>query len=108
MKQPLFLTALCLSLVGATAYSADACPWAGGDYTFRDSGIDGTFTVNGDCTQLVWSRLSEPETTALTRSKHGWVGNLTKVKVELLENGRNLRVTGDGGAMRQSNATRNN
>ena len=108
MKLRLSLTALCLSLTVAPAFAAETCPWAGGEYSFKESGIYGDFSINSDCTTMVWSRLNEPETTVLERSKGGWKGRLTKVRVELLENGHNLRITGDGGVMRQTKATRKN
>ncbi|AAV95730.1 hypothetical protein KQ247_01395 [Ruegeria pomeroyi] len=103
MTRLLATAALCL----ATATAAAACPWAGGNFEFREHGIYGDFAVNAGCTELVWDRLSNaPETTALTRSKHGWAGKLAKADVELLDNGENLRVTGTGGAMRQVRAKR--
>ncbi|MCE8511212.1 hypothetical protein KBY22_00790 [Ruegeria pomeroyi] len=101
MTRLLSYAALCL----VTATTAEACPWASGTFEFREHGIYGNFAVNGDCTELVWDRLSNaPETTALERSKHGWAGKLAKADVELLDNGENLRVTGTGGAMRQVRA----
>ena len=109
MKRHLSLIALCFGMTAAPAFAADTCLWAGGDYSFSEHGIYGDFTINGDCTEMVWSRLSDgPETTALEKSKDGWKGRLEKVRVELLENGRNLRLTGDGGVMRQTKATRKN
>ncbi|MBO9450600.1 hypothetical protein J7426_10050 [Tropicibacter sp. R16_0] len=100
-----------LSFIGAMliAGAASACPWASGDYAFSEAGIYGDFTVNADCTEMVWDRSSDgPETAALERTKHGWKGELEKADVELLENGENLRVTGNGGAMRQVRAERKN
>lgn len=105
----LIRTALVLGFVSTTAAAQDACPWAGGEYEFKEHGIYGDFTVNADCTEMVWSSLSDgPETSALERSKDGWKGELERARFELLENGKNLRITGHGGAMRQSNATRKN
>ncbi|MCV2889242.1 hypothetical protein [Ruegeria aquimaris] len=102
------LSALCLGL-STPVLAADACAWADGQYSFSEHGIYGDFAVNGDCTELVWDRLSNaPETTALERSKHGWKGKLSKADVELLDNGDSLRVTGTGGAMRQVKAKREN
>lgn len=110
MNRFLRLTTLCLGLATLPALAAEACPWAGGAYKFRDHGVYGDFTVNANCTQLVWSRLTdEPETTALERTKHGWKGELSKASFVLLENGTSLRITGVGGVMRQSNnVTRQN
>ena len=109
MKRHLSLIALCLGIAASPALAADNCPWAGGEYAFKEHGIYGDFTINSDCTEMVWNRLSDgPETAALERSKDGWKGKLEKARVELLENGHNLRVTGDGGAMRQTKATRKN
>lgn len=109
MKRHLSLMTLCLGLAAASAHADETCLWAGGEYRFSEHGIYGDFSINGDCTEMVWSRLSDgPETTALERSKNGWKGRLTKVRVELLENGRSLRITGDGGVMRQTKATRKN
>ncbi len=109
MKPRIYLMALGLGLASFAATSAPACPWAGGEYEFREHGIYGDFTVNADCTELVWSRLSDaPETSALEKSKAGWKGELSKARFELLENGHNLRITGDGGAMRQTKAKRTN
>ncbi len=109
MKHYLCTAALCLSASAVPAFADETCPWAGGEYEFKEHGIYGDFTVNGDCTQLVWSRLSDgPETTALAKTNGGWEGKLEKVDVELLENGRNLRITGNGGAMRQASAKRKN
>ncbi|WP_164660790.1 hypothetical protein [Tropicibacter sp. Alg240-R139] len=94
-------------LMVSTAVSA--CPWASGGYAFSEHGIYGDFTVNADCTEIVWSRLSDgPETSALERTKHGWAGELEKADIELLDNGENLRITGTGGAMRQVRAERKN
>lgn len=108
MRRTLTLTAFCLTLSTLPGLVA-ACPWAGGDYAFKDHGIYGDFTVNADCTELVWNRLSDgPETTVLERTKNGWKGSLSKADVELLDNGSNLRITGTGGAMRQSSAERKN
>ncbi|GAB5436042.1 hypothetical protein [Falsiruegeria mediterranea] len=100
-----------ITFVGALTLSgaAFACPWASGDYAFSEHGVYGDFTVNADCTEMVWSRLSDgAETTALERTKHGWAGELEKADVELLDNGKNLRITGTGGAMRQARAERKN
>lgn len=108
MKRPLALAALCLGLA-TPAMAADTCPWSDGQYAFREHGIYGDFAVNGDCTELVWDRLSNaPETTTLERSKHGWKGKLSKADVELLDNGESLRLTSTGGAMRQVKAKREN
>lgn len=109
MKRTLPLIALCAGFASGPLAAAGPCPWAGGEYAFKEHGIDGNFSVDGDCTQLVWDRLSDgAETTALTPSKDGWVGKLSKVQVELLENGHNLRITAYGGATRQSKAERTN
>jgi len=103
------LTASAFFVAATLGSAVSACPWASGEYAFSDHGIYGDFTVNADCTELVWSRLSDgAETTALTRTKGGWKGALDKADVELLENGQNLRITGNGGAMRQSSAKRKN
>lgn len=109
MQHHLPLIALCAGLASALAVAAEACPWAGGIYSFNEHGIYGDFSVNADCTEIVWDRLSDgPETSALTRSRDGWAGELAKVEVELLANGHNLRVTGYGGPMRQVQAKRSN
>lgn len=109
MKRLLGLSVVYLSLSALPAVASDECAWAGGEYSLDDFGINGDFSVNADCTQLVWDWLSDGlETTALTRTKHGWKGELDRADVELLENGHNLRVTGNGGAMRQSRAERKN
>lgn len=100
--------ALIAALILGPAQAA-ACAWAGGAYSFSERGVYGDFTVNDDCTQMVWDRSSDgPETTALTRSKDGWKGALEKVEVELLENGHNLRLTDRGGPTRQTKASREN
>lgn len=108
MTTPLLRLAAFATALAAPSLAL-ACPWAGGSYEFREHGIYGDFTVNGDCTQMTWSRLTdEPETTAMERTKAGWKGALSKGEVELLENGHNLRLTGFGGAMRQTKAERTN
>ncbi|KUJ80839.1 hypothetical protein AVO45_07365 [Ruegeria marisrubri] len=108
MKKSLSLTALCLGLMAAPALAQD-CPWAGGEYEFKEHGVYGDFTVNADCTELTWTRLSDsPETSALTRTKNGWEGELSKADFELLDSGKFLRITGTGGAMRQVSAKRKN
>lgn len=95
----------CAALVALPAISASACPWAGGNYSFKEHGIYGTFTVNGSCSEIVWSRLSDgPETQPLEKSKNGWSANMNKAKVELLENGTSLRVSDYGGVSRQFTA----
>ncbi|MGB1389409.1 MAG: hypothetical protein ACPG61_11035 [Paracoccaceae bacterium] len=105
MKRPLYLMSFCAALVALPAISASACPWAGGDYSFKEHGIYGTFTVNGSCSEIVWSRLSDgPETQPLEKSKHSWSANMNKAKVELLENGSSLRVSDYGGISRQFTA----
>ncbi len=108
--KPLFtLTALALGLATTSVAADETCAWAGGAYSFSDHGIYGDFTVNADCTEMVWSRLSDgSETSALTRSKQGWKGELDKADFELLENGHSLRLTGNGGVMRASKAKRTN
>lgn len=108
MSRLLALSALCLTLA-TPALAADSCAWSGGEYEFKEHGIYGNFSVNADCTEMTWSRLSDaPETSALERSKDGWKGSLSKADFELLENGESLRITGDGGAMRQTRAKRVN
>ncbi len=100
-----------IAFVGGLTISgaAFACPWASGEYAFSERGIYGDFTVNAECTEMVWSRLSDgAETAALKRTKNGWAGELEKADVELLDNGKNLRITGTGGAMRQVRAERKN
>ncbi len=101
MKRPLTLLALCIGVTAGPALAADTCPWAGGSFDFKENGIYGELDVNADCTQLVWKRVDEPQTTALTRTKNGWKGELERVDVELLENGKSLRIY-DGGVMRQT------
>ena len=105
MKRPLSLMSLCAALAALPAVSASACPWAGGSYTFKEHGVYGTFTVNGGCTEIVWSRLSDgPETQPLEKSKNGWSANMNKAKVELMENGSSMRVADYGGVARQFTA----
>ena len=95
MKRPLYLMSFCAALVALPAISASACPWAGGDYSFKEH----------SCSEIVWSRLSDgPETQPLEKSKHGWSANMNKAKVELLENGSSLRVSDYGGISRQFTA----
>ncbi len=109
MKSLLLLATLGAGLATGPAFAQATCPWAGGEYSFNEHGIYGDFTVNADCSELTWSRLSDdPETSALVRSENGWKGSLTKADFELLNNGHNLRITGDGGAMRQTSAKREN
>jgi hypothetical protein len=109
MKPRFYLMALGFGLTSVAATYASACPWADGEYAFKEHGIYGDFTVNSDCSELVWTRLSDnSETSALEKSKDGWTGELSKARFELLENGKNLRITGDGGAMRQTKARRKN
>lgn len=109
MKKSLVVTTLCLGLAALPALADETCAWAGGEYAFKDHGIYGDFTVNADCTELVWSRLKDaPETTALEKTKKGWKGALNKASFELLENGESLRITGVGGVMRSSKAARKN
>ena len=98
MKRSLILLSACL---GLTAGAASACPWAGGAYSFKESGIYGEFTVTADCSQMTWKRLSDPETVPLERTKHGWLGKLKKVDAELLDNGHSIRLY-DSGLMRQT------
>ena len=101
MKRPLLSIFASLGFFTASNVMATACPWASGAYDFKENGIYGEFDVNGDCTQMVWKRLQEPETTALKKTKDGWRGELTKVDVVLLENGHSIRIF-DGGIMRQT------
>ncbi|WP_425046435.1 hypothetical protein [Primorskyibacter sp. S87] len=108
MKRFVCIIAACAGLSSAPVYAQDTCPWADGIYHFSSHGINGDFGVNADCTEMIWSRLSEPETAALTRTEFGWKGSLKNADVELLNNGHNLRVTEHGGMMRQSNAERTN
>ena len=108
MKHLTFVPLL-LGLSAAPAFAQDSCPWAGGEYSFRDHGIYGDFVVNADCTELVWSRIADSdENTAMERTNDGWKGSLSKADFVLLENGRNLRITGVGGATHNSNAKRTN
>lgn len=108
MKHLFPRTALCLAMVAAPALAA-ACPWADGTYHFSEHGIYGDFTVNANCTQLVWSRSSDgPETTSLQRTKRGWKGTLERADFELLENGHSLTISDPGGISRPARAERTN
>ncbi len=109
MTHRISLIAACFALTLVSASVASACAWPGGAYSFKDHGIYGDFTINGDCTEMVWSRLSDgPETAALVRTKHGWKAELSKAAVELMENGHSLRVNDYGGVSRTSTAQRTN
>ncbi|MFC3615812.1 hypothetical protein ACFORG_18840 [Lutimaribacter marinistellae] len=109
MKNTLLFATIGVALAAGPALAQSACPWAGGQYEFKEHGIYGDFTVNADCSQMTWSRLSdEPETSAMVRSKNGWEGSLDKADFELLDDGTHLRITGNGGAMRQTRAKRVN
>lgn len=97
------------ALLVAAASASHACPWAGGQYKFSEHGVYGNFTVNDNCTQLVWSRSNDgPETTSLQRTKHGWKGTLEKADFELQENGHSLTISDPGGVSRHARAERTN
>lgn len=108
MKNRLALLAICFGCAAVPAVAQTDCPWAGGEYRFQDSGIYGDFSVNADCTELVWDRLTEPETTVLELGREGWSGNLTKVAVVLLSEGNRVQVTAYGGLTRRSTVERVN
>lgn len=109
MRRHLFLISLGAGLLAAPAFAQDACPWAGGDYAFRDHGIYGGFVVDAECTQMTWSRLSDgTETSALERTDAGWAGELERATFVLLDDGEHVNLKVLGGAQRRSRVDRNN
>lgn len=108
MKSRLFLSVVWLGFISLPTHAQANCPWAGGEYRFSDHGIYGEFSVNGDCTELVWDRLSEPENTSLQVGDNGWFGELSKVAVVLLSDGDYVQVTAYGGISRKSKTMRTN
>jgi len=97
-----------IALAATPALAQTNCPWAAGEYRFSESGIYGDFSVNADCTEMVWDRLTEPETTALEAANNGWSGELTKVAVVLLDDGDHVQVTVYGGQTRRVRIKRTN
>lgn len=108
MKSKLLFATLSLGLAAAPAIAQSTCPWAGGEYRFSDHGIYGDFSVNADCTEVVWDRLTDPETSPLEMTRQGWSGKLSKVSVILLEDGDHVEVTAYGGITRRSKTDRTN
>ena len=109
MRRHLFLISFCAGLLSVPAFAQETCPWAGGDYAFRDHGIYGGFVVDADCTQMTWSRLADgPETSALERTNTGWAGELERATFVLLEDGVHVNLTVLGGAQRRSRVDRQN
>lgn len=109
MPRHLFLISFCAGFLAAPAFAQEACPWAGGDYAFRDHGIYGDFTVDAGCTQMTWSRLADgPETSALERTDRGWAGELERANFVLLEDGVHVNLKEVGGPQRRSRVDRKN
>lgn len=107
MIRPILVILFLVNVTTAPVMADANCAWAGGEYSFSDSGVYGELSVNEDCSHMTWKRRQTPETVPLERTRDGWKGRLERAHVELLENGRSLRIS-DGGVLRHSTAERKN
>jgi len=97
-----------LSILGAAAVfsatSAVACPWAGGTYSGNELNFRTTFTVNSECSEMVFQssgsagfqQADKPETFALNATDKGWVTDISGVKTTLIPNGKRIEFIGPG------------
>jgi len=100
MKQLFFLGAA--AIFGAT--SVAACPWAGGTYKGNEMNFRTTFTVNSDCSEMVFQssgsagfqQADTPETFTLSATDKGWVTEIHGVKTTLIPNGKRIEFIGPG------------
>jgi len=97
-----------LSILGAAAIfgatSAAACPWAGGTYSGNELNFRTTFTVNSECTEMVFQssgsagfqQADTPETFTLTATDKGWTTDIHEIKTTLIPNGKRIEFIGPG------------
>lgn len=96
------------AIVGAvtllSASAAAACPWAGGIYKGNEMNFRTEFSVNGECTEMVFQssgsagfqQADTPETFALSATGKGWETNIHSVKTTLDSEGKWVRFNGPG------------
>ncbi len=100
MNYSLALAAILLSCASVTA----ACPWAGGSFQGNTGNFRTEFTVNKDCTSMVFEssgnagfqRPNTAETFALASNSEGWAANINGVTATLLRSGRWVNFIGLG------------
>ena len=100
MKQLFFLGAA--AIISAT--SVAACPWADGTYKGNEMNFRTTFTVNSDCSEMVFQssgsagfqQADTPETFTLSATDKGWVTEIHGVKTTLIPNGKRIEFIGPG------------
>ena len=86
------------------ASAATACPWAGGTFSGNDLNFQAEFSVNADCTEMVFQssgnagfqKTDVPETFALSPSRHGWEADIHGVTATLLSGGKLVDFVGSG------------
>lgn len=103
-----FWLAVFFGFVASASFAQTDCPWANGEYHFSEQGIYGDFTVNSNCTEMVWKRLNDAEVTQLEVTSMGWTGSLSRVYVDLLEDGIHVQVTAHGGVTQRARTKRLN
>lgn len=86
------------------ASSVAACPWAGGTYKGKEGNFTTSFTVNADCTEMVFQssgsagfqQADTPETFVLAATDKGWQTEIHGVKTTLVANGKRIEFIGPG------------
>ncbi len=86
------------------ASSVAACPWAGGTYSGNEQQFETEFTVNADCTEMVFQssgsagfqQADTPETVALAATDKGWTSTFPKGTITLLADGKQVEFIGPG------------
>lgn len=100
MKALLVLAALVIPAVAA----AEDCHWAGGSFHGEKVDFQAHFTVNADCTDMVFESSGSygiqeqdvPQTFALVNNKHGWVADINGVDATLARQGTFVNFVGKG------------
>lgn len=87
-----------------SANAATACPWAGGIYKGNELNFRTEFTVNADCTEIVFQssgsagfqKADTPETFALGVTDKGWETDIHGVNTILVDKGSRVHFIGPG------------
>lgn len=98
-----------------SASAAAACPWAGGIYKGNELGFRTDFSVNAECTEMVFESSGsagfqendKPESFALTATSKGWETDIHSVDTTLTADGKWVHFNGPG-VNRELHVTREN
>jgi len=97
-----------IAILGAitviSATGAAACPWAGGSYKGNEMGFRTEFSVNANCTEMVFQSSGSagfqaadtPETFALSAAGKGWQADIHGVETTLTDGGKWVHFNGPG------------